>query len=248
MMSADDLKDPAVNYTARPNRPTGARMAEYPVRQLLGFALQQIRAHVDDVDDNIIDQLFAIHGPAVIAQVKGYFRDHEKLSVVVGWPRTDMAMPWIAVVNATERDNDAESILGSQGGVQVLGRAGGLLEQRNHMVRPLSASLNILIASLDPHLTAVLSQIVRFILHINEDSLAEFYDVQVPTISMQDVQWDEKLWPTFGFFRMVTLNYATSFDYNVSKEAQRIVSLGLLVSTRDQENVETITPVPTTDE
>ena len=59
------------------------------------------------------------------------------------------------------------------------------------------------------------------------------------------------MFPTFGYYRVLTLSYMCLFDFNGAEEAARIVSLDLMVTTQQQDinGVQTavISPVPAID-
>lgn len=235
--------DTTKNYTASENMPGGARIPEFALRQLIRFALKQLAEQAQNPGVNIIDELFALHDQEVRDQIKAYLRDHQNIQVVVNYPRPDMHLPLIACVNGSENDDPQVALLGDISGSQVMG-GGGARTQRLTVQRSVT---HIYVMSDDPNLTLFLGVIVRFIIFANAFELTEFYDLHNISLGMQDVQWDERLFPSFCFVRAVTVNCQTVFDYNLPEEVNKIISVSLMVATQTDPGIELITRVPPED-
>ena len=245
MIDESDLLDPGKNFTAPENQPFGARIPEFAIRQLIGWSIQQIRLTLDE-PVNLIDELFRLYGPDVVAQIKGYLRDHTNLPVVVNWPQEDAQVPFISVINQGEQEDSEFVFLGDAGGAMRYGTiSGGVDTAREQRVVGLNAVTNIFIGTGDANLTMYLYHLVKFIIFSNKDKLAEYYDLHNMKINGQDLQLDQtNLMPILGYFRVIQLHYQTVFDYNVSDEAAKIISFELLMATRDNDDAEVIVSVP----
>lgn len=222
--------DPARNFTRSENQPLGARIPEYVIRQLIGFRLAAIAADADR-PQSVIDELFAFWGPETIKQVKSFLREHPNIQVVVNWPREDQHLPYVAVVNQGEQEDSELSFLGDATGVARYGAVGvdgrqSIREQRGFGMR---CNLDVIIATQDPVLTMVIHYLVKYVILTAKLLLEEHYDIHNLTVSGRDLSFDERMFPTFGYFKSVSLNFQTIFDFNLSEHAAQIVDVGLLV-------------------
>lgn len=230
------LGSPENNYTIPQNTPSGMRIPEFVFRQLIGWAIQQVRKTVDD-PKNVVDELFAMVGDDVIKQIKSWLRSNENLFIEVSWPREASSLPGIVIEPQGEQEDTTNTLLGDLAGTAEMGRFG----DANPSMRPQFAvpelhTTNIYIASQDDRLTLFLYTLVKFILLSNKDQLTQWYDIHNLSIGGQVLEHDPQMFPTFGYYRMLTLSYLCLFDFNGASEAAKIVSLDMMVSTPEGED------------
>lgn len=224
-----DREDPGRNYTVPQNQPSGLRIPEFAIRQLIGWAIKQVRSSLDTKPVTLVDELFAMAGTEVVAQIKSWLRDHENIYTDVSWPREDVSLPVIVVEPEGEQE-ESSAFLGDLAGMTEYGRFGDApVSDRIHFAVPERHTTNIYIATDNDRLTLFLYTLVKFILLSNKDQLTRWYDIHNLTISGQSLTHDEKLFPTFGYYRMLTLSYLCLFDFSTTEESAKIVSLDLLV-------------------
>jgi len=239
-----DLKDPSRNYTVPFNQPIGMRIPEHVFRQLIGYGLKQIRESLDN-PVNLVSELFAMTGEDVVAQVKSWLREHTNIFLGVSWPKDDVSLPLITVINQGEQEDVTNAFLGDATGAMEYGKFGDVRPSaREQRAIPMRHTTNIYVASQDDALTLYLYNIVRFILVSNKDALTQWYDIHNLVVSGQPLEFDEKLFPIFGYYRLLQLQYTTFFDYNLSEEAAKIVSLELLVEALLDGEVRVVVEVP----
>jgi hypothetical protein len=219
MIDESDLKQ-------QENSPQGARLTEYVLRDLISFGLGQLRAHADDLKNNIIDELFAQLSEDRREEIKAWLRTHKNIPVEVNWPSPGISLPWIACVNAAVNEDPGNTYLGDYAGRQVLGGA-----SREAFGVGLKASTQIWVMTDDPQTAAFLFWICWYILFSNKRGLEERYDVQNLTLSGQDVRWDESLLPEFCYIKMLQAQYDSMFDFNGPEEVNAIFSISLMVAT-----------------
>ena len=246
MIDERDLLDPALNYSASENQPYGLRIPEHIFRQLISWSLQQIRTTIDE-PINLVDELFKFHGDVVRKQIKNWLREHPNIFVGVNWPPQEVTLPFISVINSGEPEDPSGQFLGSSAGSLEYTNNGRTVV-REHRAVLLKPTSTIYICSTDPNLTAYLYAIVRFIFFSNTDQLSEHYDIHNLIVNGQDLHHDPSLFPTFGYFKVLQLQYQTMFDYNVAEEASKLVSLGLMVNAIDKGNVLVDVSVPSEDD
>lgn len=242
MTMDDDLHNRDNNYTVPANQPLGMRIPEFVFAQLIGFVFQEIRRTIDT--NSLIDELFAFTTTATIKRVKDYLREHKNFFIGANWPSEDVHLPLITVINQGEQEATDQAFLGDATGVEQFGTFGDQrLTQRQAKAVPLRVTTNIYVASSDDELTLVLYNIVRFIFLSNKMQLSQLYDVHNLTISGQALEYDPELHPVRGFYRVLQLQFLTMFDWNLSEEAAKIVSLNLIVEALAG-GVKIQTPVP----
>jgi len=231
------------NYTVPANQPLGMRIPEYVFAQLIGFVFQEIRRTIDT--NSLIDELFAFTTKDTIKRFKEYLRDHKNFYVGVNWPQEDVHLPLITVISQSEEEATDLAFLGDAVGVEQFGTFGGgqKLTQRQAKAVPLRSTTQIYIASTDDELTLLLYNVVRFIFLSNKLQLSQLYDIHNLVVSGQALEYDQELHPVKGFYRTIQLQYLTLFDWNLSEEAAKIVSLDLVVEALAG-GVKTQTPVP----
>lgn len=243
MIDEGNILDPALNFTRSESQPYGARIPEFAIRQLVGFTLRKLRETASE-STGVIDELFALHGAQTVKQIKGFLRDHPNLPVVVNWPALDMALPIICVVNRGEREDDAFSFLGDRAGLLRMGKMPGSREtvREQHAVG-LRAELEIIVGTQDPDLTMYLHYMVKHALFSNKPGLSEFYDIHNLVIGARDLTLDTQLFPTFGYYKAVTLNFQTMFDFASEPVGSLIVDFGLFVEA-DLDGLPVVSTVP----
>ena len=225
-----NLRSPANNYTVPQNQPAGMRIPEFVFRQLIGWGLQQVRNTVDN-PNNLVDELFAMVGDDTIKQIKSWLRERSNLYLDVSWPKDDISLPAIVVEAQGEQEDTSNALLGDVAGSMDRGRFGGTPTMRPQFAIPETHTTNIYIASQDDRLTLFLYTLVKFILVSNKDQLTQWYDIHNLSVSGQVLEHDPQMFPTFGYFRMLSLSYLCLFDFNGSDDAAKIVSLDLMVET-----------------
>jgi hypothetical protein len=242
---------PAYNYTVPQNQPAGMRIPEFVLRQLISWALKQVRLSLDN-PRNIVDELYAMAGPDLIKQIKEWLRAHENIFIDVSWPRDDQNLPLIVVEPQGEQEETEMAFLGDLAGTMDYGRFdNGIPTMRPQFAIPERHTTNIYIASQDDRLTLFLYTLVKYIIISNKDQLTQWYDIHNLVVGGQVIEHDPNLFPTFGYYRVLTLSYMCLFDFNGSEEAAKIVSLDLMVTTQQQDingvETEVISPVPAVD-
>lgn len=239
-----DKNNRGSNYTVPANVPVGMRIPEYVFAQLIGFVFQEIRRTIDT--SSLIDELFAYTSQATIKRVKQYIREHKNLFIGVNWPREDVHLPLITCINQGETEDVEHAFLGDATGVSQFGTFGDTrLSERQSKAVPLKVVTNVYIASNDDELTNFLYNIVRFIFLSNKLALSAYYDVHNLIVSGQALEYDPAIHPCQGFYRVCQLSFTTMFDWNLSEEAAKIVSLQLFVEALDGETpLESAVPSP----
>lgn len=240
------IDDRDYNFTVPENQASGLRIPEHAIRQLISYGFAQVRKHVDDPKNNLIDELFARLSDDVRKQIKSWFREHPNITTEVNWPREDIAFPFISVVNEGSTSDAEASMLGDYGGMHVIGSGAVQVAREVRRIADRNTT-SLYIATEDPNLTLFLSAIARYIVLSNRDDLTKWYDIHDLTLSMQDVRWDERFVPRFGYIRVVQLSYLSYYDFYVGESTSKIVSLGLAVALRDAAGEEVVSDVPSVD-
>jgi hypothetical protein len=243
-----ESESPTRNYTVPQNQPAGMRIPEFVLRQLISWALKQVRQTLDQ-PKNIVDELYAMAGPELILQIKEWLRAHENIFIDVAWPRDDQSFPLIVVEPQGEQEETESTFLGDLAGTMDYGRFNdGIPSMRPQFAIPERHTTNVYIASQDDRLTLFLYTLVKFIIISNKDQLTQWYDIHNLTVGGQTIEHDPNLFPTFGYYRVLTLSYLCLFDFNGAEEAAKIVSLDLMVTTINcgdvTQGVEIVTTVP----
>lgn len=247
-------KDPAVNYTAPPNQSFGAKIPEYAIRQLLAYNLKMIARDVaENPTDGILDEHFCTMadtegGRAEIARLKDFFREHKNIPVTVNMPRPGAAVPLVCVVNRGEIPDDALQFLGRGGGVRRTGVVSGeRIRVANVYTVGERRIVEVYVGTSDPDLTMYVHFFLKRVLYANALQLEEFYDVHALTITGRDVSLDTNAAPVPAYYKNLSLQFSTFFDWEGSEEAQpRLGTVGLLVEAL-KDGVLALTPVPGTD-
>lgn len=207
------------------NLPTGARIPEFVFRQLIDYALTQIRENIDLPDNNLIDELFAHHDADIRKLIKDFVRQTKKISCVVNYPHASIGLPFVAIITGSEPEADQYSFMGDVMGESVIGG-----QRRQQYGVGLKPTLSVYIAALDPNIAMFLYQIVRYVLFANKQQLTRYYDIHNLVLNGGDLQHDEKFYPTFCFMKMITAQFITVFDYNVKPDTEAKILLNLRVA------------------
>jgi hypothetical protein len=229
-MSYDPEELGTIDPSSPHNQPMGMRFPEHAFRKLIIYALQQLREHIDDTKNNVIDELFRMAGVKVIAEFKSWLRDSKNIFVDVNWPAEDLNLPCIGIFNQGEREDVASDVLGDVLGHVEYALDGGVVSRETNLVA-MQVTTHIYIGTSQPNLTLYLYNLVRFILLKNKSQLTEWYDIHNLTMNGQAVEYDERLMPTLGYYRLLQLQYLTYFDYNLSEEATQVLCVNLQVDT-----------------
>ncbi len=233
MIDEDDLLDPALNDVVSENQPSGVRIPEYAVKKLLAFSLRNVRASADQAD-GLLDELFAELSAGEILRIKGFFRDHPNIQVGVNFPRQDSSLPLVCVVNMGEIESSRMAFLGDRTGSSRAVLGTGRQVRRPQRAVGMDSVVDVIVGTQDPDLTMWLHHVVKATIFMNKLQLVEFYDVHNLVISGRDLRLDSSVMPQFGFYKTVSLQFQTFFDYNVPADGNEAVSsvavrLGLLV-------------------
>jgi hypothetical protein len=210
--------------------PTGARMSEHVLRQLLSWGFAQIRKNLDSPRD-VISELFRIQGAERRKEIRAYLRDATGIAFEVNYPRQDLALPWVCVVEGSVQEDPNFTFLGDHVGIQRLGVLGGIHSTRQQKGVGLQCNTQIYVAAQDQQLVSYLSYLAYYILFSNKDALHEQYDIYNLKMSWSDLQWRQELFPSFCYMKVITCQYGSFFDFNEHEEARAIVSLDLSVAT-----------------
>jgi hypothetical protein len=228
MIDEREILDPARNFTQPNQHVFGMRIPEVVFRQLIGFSLRRIRETLDE--SRLIDELFQQLGDDVIKQIKNWLREHTNIQVIANYPRSADALPLIAVVNLAESEDPQGTFLGDRLGEVAMrampwevDRADGQRVDQRGMLEACTTAVYVITD--DPNLTLYLYYMVKFVLRSNQDELAEYYDIQNLALRGQDLQHDQAWMPTFGYTKLIQLQYQSMFDYSVNQAARQIVSI-----------------------
>lgn len=236
-----DLKDPSTNYTV-PFQPSGMRIPEFVMRQLIGFAIGKIRESIGTPND-VVEMLFRQTPDEVREDIKTWLLKHTNIYLDVSWPREDVHLPLIVVEPQSEEEDTANALLGDYAQITAIDDGFRKAGQPQYAI-PERHSTSIYIATDDDRYTLFLYQMVKFILLSNKDGLTKWYDIHAVSLSGQALSYDEKLLPIMGYYRVLTVSYFCMFDFAGAEEAAKVVSLGLMASTVAPDGVEVVVEVP----
>lgn len=230
-----------------PNNATGPRIPEALLRQFITYQLGQIAARIDDPDVTFIEELFSSHGPGIVKQLKDWFREHPNIPVTINYPRQDIGLPFISVVNGSENEDEGGQYMDDHVGIANYGVLGGgtAIETTSNLQDPGAGvpqytrevksvpykhSTLIYVASMDVNLTMYLYAIVKALLIVNKFDFDKYGDMRDLVISGRDLEFHPELFPEFAYFKVISLMYNTNFDIPLAP--QRTVIGGVDVSLR----------------
>jgi hypothetical protein len=201
-----------VEVPTTPNNFAGLRFTEPLIRQFLSYQLGEIARTIDDPDVTLIEELYHRFGPDIVRDIKTWFREHTNIAVSINYPRHDIALPFISVVNASEQEADGQQLLGDYGGRQMVGVLGGGTASRAVTVVPQKHLTNIFVATSDQNTTIYLYALVRALLLLNKIDFDQYGGMRNMVINGADLEFHPELFPEFAYFKVVSLIYETDFD------------------------------------
>jgi len=222
--------DPVNNFTVPETQPAGLRIPEFAIRQLIGWAIGQIRDSIGTSND-LVEQLFALVPQAVRAEYKTWLLQNENIYLDVSWPDDDINLALIVVMPQSETEDTGHAFLDDAVGSTSRGTLGGPPTEAPAYAIPETRTTHIYIASNDDRLTLFLYETVKFILVTNKQSLTRFYDVHNLSLSGGVLDMDEGKLPQFDYYRVLMLSYMTLFDFNGPVSGPAIINLSLMVDT-----------------
>lgn len=224
-----------------PNGFTGDMFFEELLRRFLAFQLKELTRNVNDPNVTFVDELFGRLGDNTRLQVKKWLAEHPNIEVVINYPREDLKLPFIAVVNAEENEKTNEAYLGDDGGwVNIGGRSveapdtiqgtpnlfGETIAQPDPRPRatharqllsiPESHVTRLYIGTEDVNLTMYLYAIVKALLIVNKLDFDRYVGARNMKINGSDFEHRPEMFPTFAYFKMITLAYDINFDIPLS--------------------------------
>lgn len=230
-MSDSTPNEPVNNFTIPETQPAGLRIPEFAIRQLIGWALGQIRNSIGSSND-IIEQLFALVPQAVRAEYKAWLLQNENIYLDVSWPRDPVSLALIVVEPQSEAEDTTNTFLNDAIGTTSYGTLGDVAPtEAPAYAIPEKRTTNIYVASDDDRLTLFLYETVKFILVTNKQSLTRFYDVHNLSISGGVLDHDSEKLPQFVYYRVLQATYMTLFDFNGPASGPAILNLSLMVDT-----------------
>lgn len=239
---SDGLNDPKQNFTIPAQQPAGLRIPEFALMNLIGVALERIRSLIGSPND-VLPKLFAFLPQEVLDQLRGWLLDHQNIYIDVSWPKDAINLAIVVVEPQGEQESTPDTFIGDRAGTTEFGVLGGIIKSSDHYAIPEKRSTSIYIGSNDDRLTLLLYELVKFIIASNKMKLEEWYDVHNLSIGGGVLEMDPEKFPTFEYYRVMSLQYLTLFDWNGVEEIAMIVSLDLLVDTR-VDGQQQIVPIP----
>lgn len=234
------LEEPTNNFTVPQTQPAGLRIPEFAIRQLIGWAIGQVRGKVNTPDD-VVDDLFALVPADVRNQFRTWLLANENLYLDVSWPREAAHLAMVVVEPQREDEDTNNTFLNDSVGTTDRGLLGDQVptEAPAYGIPEIHVT-NVYVASDDDRLTLLLYTLVKFILVTNKASLDKFYDVHNLSLSGGVLDIDSEKLPHFVYYRVLQARYMTIFDYNGPASGPAVVTLGLNVAEfLDGEEVDT---------
>lgn len=223
------LNDPANNFTAPQTQPAGLRIPEFAIRQLIGWAIGQVREKIGTPDD-VLDQLFAVVPQDVRQQFKDWLLQNQNIYIDVSFPRETAWLAMIVVEPQSESEDTGNTFLGDRVGTTARGQLGGQVPSEAAAYGiPETRTTNIYVASEDDRLTLLLYTLVKYIVVYNKASLTMFYDVHNLSLSGGVLEHDSDKLPQYTYYRVLQARYMTIFDYN-GPESGPVSSIDLVLN------------------
>lgn len=227
--SSTPLDSPSNNFTVPQTQPAGLRIPEFAMRQLIGWALGQVRNQVGKPDD-VVDKLFAFVPSDVRDQFKQWLLNNQNIYLDVSWPRDPVNLALIVVEPQAESEDTSNAFIGDVVGVTDRGHLGGQTPTEAVAYGiPETRTTNIYVASDEDRLTLLLYTLVKFIIIYNKLSLSKFYDVHNLVVSGGVLEQDSDKLPQFTYYRVLQLRYMTIFDWN-GVESGPVASVNLVLN------------------
>jgi hypothetical protein len=226
-----------------PNGFVGYMFFEELLRQFLAYQFKQLTLHVNDPAIQFVDELFGRFGDTVRVQVKKWLASELNITVDVNFPREDMPLPFVCVVNVEENEKSSEAYLGDDGGLMYMGGRSvtasssldveGTLsvfgeaqiepdtrpratEVRQLLSVPEARVTRILVGTDDTNTVMYLYVIIKALLMVNKLDLDHHVGARNLRISGSDFTHRPELFPTFVYMKQITLSYDMNFDVALS--------------------------------
>lgn len=233
-----------------PNNFAGLRFVEPLIRQFLSYQLGEIAKYVDDPDVTFLEELFngfdrfMPDGVDIIKDIKTWFRDHPNIQTSINFPRHDISLPFVSVVNGAEQEQAGAQYLGDHGGEAEYGVLGGSgpTHVREVLSIPQAHQTNVYVATSDPNTALYLYTVVRALLLVNKLDFDQQGGMRNLVINGADIEFRPDLFPEFAYFKVLSLNYDTDFDLPLQAHAS-IGGLDLSLKAATH-NFTTVTVVP----
>lgn len=227
--------------TPIPNGFAGDLFFEETLRQFLAFQLKQLSQNAANPGVSFVDDLFSRMGANVRKQVKDFLTTHPNISVEINYPREDIKLPFVAVVNVEESEKSAEAYLGDDGGLMYMGERsveasssltfipnvyGEALAEPDTRPRatharqlisiPEACVTRIYIGAQEVNIVMYLYAIIKALVLVNKLDFDKYSGARNLKVSGGDLEQRPELFPTFAFFKVITLSYDMNFDVPVS--------------------------------
>lgn len=241
-MTDQTIGDPTTNFTIPQTQPAGLRIPEFILRQLIGWAIGEVRKRINTPDD-VVDPLFALVPEDVRNQFRAWLMANQNLYLDVSWPRDPAWLAMIVVEPQREDEDTGNAYLGDMLGTTERGTLGGQVptEAPAYGV-PEIHTTNIWVSSNDDRLTLLLYTLVKYVVLIHKAELTKFWDIHNLVLSGGVIEHEPERLPQYAYHRVLQARYMTIFDYNGPASGPAVVHLNLNVSSF-LDGVETTTPV-----
>lgn len=223
--------------TPTPNGLVGYMFFEELLRRFFVYSFGQISKRAASPDVFLIDELFASWGDEIRLQVRQWFIENTNIACVINYPRADINLPQVAVVNSNETEKTEQAYLSDDGGMTMLGSRSLSLygeevdDTRGVALRrlvsvPEQKTTQIYIMTNDVNTTLYLYTVVKALVLINKLDFDKRAGARNMKMSGADLQRNETLTPEFAYQKLLTLNYEMNFDVALPPE-DTIKSVGL---------------------
>jgi hypothetical protein len=225
-----------------PNSAVGYLFFDEVLRKFLAYQLKQIGDRIDNPSTLFVDELFARFGDEVRLQVRKWFVSNTNIGVVINYPRHDMPLPFVSIVTANETEGQA--YLGDYGGrmlvdphsvqaassemtspLNVYGQAQTMPDSRPRasFVRrlisiPEMRTTQMIIGTDDPNTTLYLYTMVKALIVCNKMDLDQYVGARNLKVSGADLEHQPELYPSFAYFKGLTLSYEINFDVPLQEQ------------------------------
>ena len=192
-----------------PGELSGAPAPEAVFRQFFAYNLFNLSKTVDEPDNTFFEELFSQYGVGEVKRIKTWFRDHPNIQVNMSWPRQDVSLPYVSVVNAGEVEAEGEwrSWLDDYGGEANFGEYTRRLKSI-----PEKMTIQVLVGANDPQLTIYLTSVLKAVLLVNKEQFEKFANIHNLSYSIRDLDSMESLSPEFAYMKTLTITFDTTFD------------------------------------
>lgn len=221
----------------------GVPMCDLVFKQTISSKLAEIRARVDEPTNNLIEMIFDTFSTDMIEQTKKFFRDTTNIPVEINFPRRAISLPWIGVINPSEREDERRRVIGDDEGVE--GNGSQYWERKGIGI---SRTTQIWISTQDPQSTLVLYWVVWMILFVNRNLLDEYHQIQDLQLSGGDMKWEQEFLPSYAYSKMISIQHSARLFYLTKPSAPLRVALSLQAETSQVDStgdlVQTTVPIP----